>query len=203
MKRLQTVVFVVLAGVSVLFSGCASTKVKRIAVDKQVDFSGRWNDTDSQKVADAMIADCTMQSWQPMFLGQKNRPPVVIVGDIKNQSSEHINSEVFTKALERSLLNSGKVQFVASKTERFQVRDERNDQQDGNTSAETMKRKGQETGADFILIGSINSVKDETKGRYVVMYQVNLELIDLETNRKVWLGSDSIKKVVEKSKYSL
>ena len=203
MKFYQGILFAGLASFALLSGGCASSNVKRLPVQKQLDLSGRWNDTDSQMVADAMIKDCTSQGWQPMFLGQKNRPPVVIVGQIKNQSTEHINSEIFTKSLERSFINSGKVKFVASKTERVDVRDERDDQQQGETSPETMKRKGRETGADFILIGSINSIKDETKGRYVIMYQVNLELVDLESNEKVWLGQHELKKVVEKSKYSL
>ncbi len=203
MKSYQAILWVGLTSLALLSAGCASSKVQRVSVDKKVDFSGRWNDTDSRMVADAMIKDCTTQAWQPMFLGQKNRPPVVIVGQIKNQSTEHINSEVFTKSLERSLINSGKVKFVASKSERVEVRDERDDQQLGDTSPETMKRKGLETGADFIVIGSINAVKDETKGRYVIMYQVNLELVDLESNEKVWLGQHELKKIVEKSKFSL
>ncbi len=203
MKYYQRILFSGLASLVLFSSGCTSSHVQRVAVEKQVDFSGRWNDTDSQMVADAMIDDCTSKAWQPMFLGQKSRPPVVIVGEIKNQSTEHINSEIFTKSLERSLINSGKVKFVASKTERLQVRDERDDQQEGETSPETIKRKGRETGADFILIGSINSIKDETKGRYVILYQVNLELVDLENSEKVWLGQHELKKIVGKSKYSL
>lgn len=203
MNSFRVVFFTGLTAVALFSAGCASSAVKRVAVEEKVDFSGRWNDTDSRMVADAMIQDCTAQAWQPMFLGQNNRPPVVIVGEIKNRSTEHINSEVFTKSLERSLINSGKVKFVASKVERIEVRDEREDQQLGDTSAETMKRKGRETGADFIVIGSINAVKDEKKGQYVIMYQVNMELIDLETNEKVWIGQHELKKVVKKSKFSL
>ncbi len=201
--RNNTFVFgIILTGMAFL-AGCASSHVQRVDVAKKVDFSGRWNDTDSQMVANAMIKDCTNQAWQPMFVGKMNRPPVVIVGDLKNQSNEHINTEVFTKDLERSLINSGKVKFVANKGERIQVRGERDDQQQGDTAPETMRRKGRETGADYMLIGSVNSIKDETKGRYVIMYQVNLELVDLETNEKVWIGQHDIKKVVEKNKYSL
>lgn len=203
MNFYRAVFFTGLTALALFSAGCASSAVKRVSVEEKVDFSGRWNDTDSRMVAEAMIQDCTAQAWQPMFLGQKNRPPVVIVGEIKNHSTEHINSEVFTKSLERSLINSGKVKFVASKTQRMEIRDEREDQQLGDTSPETMKRKGRETGADFMVIGSINAVKDEKKGRYVIMYQVNMELIDLETNEKVWIGQHELKKIVEKSKFSL
>ncbi|MCK5581592.1 MAG: penicillin-binding protein activator LpoB [Candidatus Omnitrophica bacterium] len=195
-------VFAVCA-LAVLFAGCSTTTVKRVEVDEQIDLSGKWNDTDSQLVSAEMIDDCTHQRWVGDFKSENGRVPVVIVGVIKNRSHEHINTMVFIKDLERQLLNSGRVKFVASKDERGQVRAEREDQQKGYTDPATIKKIGKETGADFILIGSINTIKDETKGRYVILYQTNLELIDIETNQKVWIGQKYLKKVVKKSKYSL
>ncbi len=200
MRSLRMVVMLLAGGL--LLAGCGTT-VQRVAIDKQVDMSGRWNDTDARHVAAAMIEDCTKQSWQPAFVGGNKRLPVVIVGDLRNQSEEHINTEVFTKTLERSLLNSGKAKFVANKVERPQVREERENQQMGDTDPETIRQMGREIGADYMLIGSINTVKDETHGRYVIFYQVTLELVDIQTNEKVWIGEDNIKKIVEKNKYSL
>ncbi|MFH2144675.1 MAG: penicillin-binding protein activator LpoB [Candidatus Omnitrophota bacterium] len=183
--------------------GCGGTSVKRYRVDKQIDLSGRWNDTDSRLVAEEMIKDCLMRPWRDRFFAKNKREPVVIVDTVSNKSHEHISSQVFTKDLERSLINSGEIKFVASRDERKEVRTERDDQQAGLTAKETVKQKGLETGADFMLQGSINSVKDEIKGRYVILYQVNLELIDLTSNEKVWLGQKEIKKFVKKGKLSL
>jgi len=183
---------------------CASKRVKRLNPDKVVDLSGRWNDTDSQLVAKEMIQDVLFRPWSQTFMGLHNRLPVVVVGPVTNRSHEHINADVFIKDLERNLLNSGKIKFVAAKgEERDAVRDERSSQQEGYTDPATIKAFGKETGADFIIIGSINSVKDEVSGRYVILYQVNLELIDIETNQKVWMGQKDIKKSVKRSKYSL
>ena len=184
-------------------AGCSTTKVKRIEGDEAIDFSGRWNDTDSRLVAKDMVADSLQNLWISDFTTQHHHKPVVIVGTVINKSSEHINSALFTKNLERSLMNSGRVKFVASRQERGEVREEREDQQQGYTAKETMKAIGRETGADFMLIGTINSITDNTKGRYLVLYNVNLELVDLETNEKVWIGQKDIRKVVTKSKYSL
>ena len=180
-------------------SGCASQpKVTRTEVGKIIDLSGRWNDIDSRLVAEEMIKDCLDRSWFNVFQGKNNRQPVVIVGTVMNRSSEHINSQVFIEDLERNLLNSGKVIFVASHPERQEIRDERTDQHAGETEPSTAKPKGKETGADFMLQGSINSVKDEIKGKYAIFYQVNLELLDLASNQKVWIGQKDIKKVVER-----
>lgn len=184
--------------------GCASTRVKRVDVAETVDFSGRWNDSDSRMTASTVIEDCLSQGWIDDFREQSGRKPVVIVGDIKNRTDEHINVDVFMKDLEQALVNSSKVRFVASRDERQGIRQERFDQnQEGLTDPETIKQIGKETGADFMLIGSVNSVKDETSGRYVILYQVNTELVDLLTNEKVWIGQNHLKKVVTKSKYSL
>ncbi len=187
-----------------LISGCSSTKVTRVPPEKIVDLSGRFNDTDSRLVADEIINDCLNGLWLKEYVEKNQKPPVVIVGFIKNRSQEHLTSELFTKDLERSLVNSGKVKFVASKSERTDVREERNDQNEsGYTDEATRKKIGKETGADFMLIGSVNSVKDEATGKYVILYQVNLELVDLTTNEKPWIGQKDIKKIVQKSKYSL
>lgn len=185
------------------FTGCSSTKVTRVDVDKRIDLSGFWNDYDASLVSKEMIKDCLAKPWLNSFVQGKKRDPVVIVGHVKNRSDEHINAHVFTDYLERELTNSGKIVFVASPDEREHLREEREDQQTGYTSEESMKKIGKERGADFMLMGSMNSVRDELKGKSVVLYQVNLELIDLETNEKVWLGQKEIKKFTEKSKFSL
>ena len=184
-----------------LGTGCASTKVTRNDVAKPIDLSGQWNDTDSRQVAEEVIQDCLKQPWVSEFNKATGRDPVVIVGSVLNRSNEHINAQVFIKELERSLLNSGKVKFVASSQERQELRVEREDQQAGNTDPSTISPKGLESGADFMLKGSINSIKDEVKGKYVILYQANLELIDLKTNQKKWIGQKEIKKLVEQRSF--
>ncbi len=176
-------------------AGCG-TKVTRLDVDKTVDLSGRWNDTDARMVAEEMIKDCLAGNWLAEFNKAEGKDPVVIVGTILNRTHEHINSDVFVQDLERALMNSSKVKFVSSKSERIEVREEREDQQAGNTNPDTITAKGMETGADFMLKGTINDVKDELKGKYAVLYQANLELVDLRTNEKKWLGQKKIKKMV-------
>jgi uncharacterized protein (TIGR02722 family) len=188
---------VVLAAFMALTS-CASTKVTRVSSDTQIDLSGRWNDTDAQMVANAMINDVVSRPWISDFMAQANRKPVVIVGDVRNRTDEHIDPVVFTKSLERELLNSGKVKFVASSDERSDVRAERASQQ-GETSPETMKKLGDETGADFYLGGVITSVIDASEGQKVVFYKINLELTNIQTNEKVWIGDKEIKKIIDKN----
>lgn len=182
-----------------VFAGCGSSKtVQRLDTNTVTDLSGEWNDTDSRLVAEEMIKDVLSRPWLGEFKGAKGKNPNVIVGTIKNRTSEHIATLTFVKDLEKELINSGRVNFVANKEERSEVREERADQQE-NASAETMKKFQQETGADFMLRGDISSIIDQDGGNKVKFYQVNLELVNIETNQKVWIGDKKIKKFVSQS----
>jgi len=183
---------------SVMLAAC-STSVERLDAGEQVDLSGAWNDTDSQLVAEEMIEDSLSRAWISKFVSSEGKDPAVIVGTIKNLSHEHINTNTFVANMERELINSGEVQFVASASNRQEIRDERADQ-DLNASEATRKEAGQEYGADFIMQGQINTIVDVDGTTQVRFYQVNLELISLKDNRKVWVGEKKIKKLISNSK---
>jgi hypothetical protein len=178
-----------------LLLSCATTRVSRVQADSTMDLSGRWNDTDSRLVAEQMVKDCLSQRWLHDYRNTQ-KTPAVIVGKIANKSYEHISVETFVKDVERALLNSGKVEFVAGKTERKQLREEKADQSH-HASVRTAKSMGEEYGADLMLIGRINSIVDKEGGKAVVFYQVDMELIELESNMKKWMGNKKIKKYVK------
>src|SRR5687768_7072543 len=95
---------------ALILSGCA-TKVGRVDIDKKIDLSGEWNDYDAMLVSQEMVASALEGKWLDKFLMEKGREPALIVGHIANRSSEHINSGIFIKHLEKELMNSGKVIF--------------------------------------------------------------------------------------------
>jgi uncharacterized protein (TIGR02722 family) len=182
-----------------LAAGCASgPSVQRLDANTVTDLSGRWNDTDSRLVAEEMVQDTLSRAWLPAAQQRKGAPPTVIVQQVRNHSSEHIHTDTFVEDLQRALINSGRVQFVASAAEREGLRQERADQ-DVNASESTRKAHGQESGADFALSGTITSIVDKEGGTAVVLYQVNLKLLDLQTNQIVWNGQKKIKKAVSRA----
>jgi uncharacterized protein (TIGR02722 family) len=186
--------------VGLVLVGCASVKVDRLAVDETADLSGRWNDTDSRLVSEEMIGDVLSRPWIDRYRAGRGKNPVVIVGSVRNRSDEHINTQTFVKDLERALINADEVEFVASSGERAEIREERKDQA-AHASEATAKEEGEEIGADFMLQGSINTISDRVEGKEVKYYQVNLELIDVQSHRKVWIGEKKIKKMVKRSRF--
>lgn len=191
-----------LVAVSVVLalSGCGhETKVTRVDSGVVTDLSGRWNDTDSRMVAEAMVKDALQYPWLGNFEKANQRQPVVVVGTVLNSSHEHISVQTFITDLERELTNSQKVTFVAGKGERDEVRTERKEQAI-YAREETQKSPGKEIGADFMMKGTIATILDEAEGTKAVFYQVDLQMIDLENNAKVWYGQKKIKKVVERKR---
>lgn len=187
----------------IVFSGCSSSKqVTRVDADTTIDLSGRWNDTDSRMVADEMIDDCLNHPWINNHGMNTGGKPAVIVGGIRNKSMEHIPVATFITDIERAFINTGKVRPVSGSGERGEIREERADQ--GEFAAlETVKRMGQELGADYMLTGEINTIEDRVEGKQVVFYQTDLTLTNIETNEKVWIGQKEIKKFIGRGKFKM
>ena len=193
-RQFLTSVLIVLA---TLGSGCGKeTKVTRVDTGLVTDLSGRWNDTDSQQVAETMVKEALSYPWLEKYVKAKGHQPIVVVGTVVNRSHEHINTQTFITDLERELTNSQKVTFVAGKAEREELRNERREQA-VHAREDTQKSAGKEMGADYMMTGNISTILDEADGTKAVFYQVDLELIDLESNVKTWYGQKKIKKVVE------
>ena len=132
-------------------------------------------------------------------VGDAGEQPIVIVGAIRNRSTEHIAIPTFVSDIERAFINSGLVSVVASALERGELRDEKGDQS-RFASPETVKAMGQELGADYMMTGQINTIEDREGGKQVTFYQTDLTLTNIETNQKVWLGQKKIKKFIERKR---
>ena len=191
MKRLILTILVVF-----LIFSCSSRRVTRIDTDLVTDISGRWNDTDSRLVSEKMTGDCLDGLWLQIYTDRYGDRPTLIVGNVQNRSYEHIDATTFMKDIERDFLNSGMIRIVASVSQREDLRDERWSQQ-GFASPETRTALRNEYGADYMMMGTISSIIDEAEGVRVVYYQIDLELLDIETTEKIWMGSEKIKKIIE------
>ncbi len=194
MMRAMQGMMVVLLGLAL--AGCA-TQVDRVGTDEPIDLTGRWNDTDSRLVSEEMVDDLLSRGWIERHVSREAERPAVIVGQVRNLSHEHINTNTFIRDIERELINSGKVVFVAAPGERDEIRDERDDQA-RHARPDTANPPGRELGADYMLTGTINTIMD-TEGRTeVAYYQVDLALTSLRDNTRVWVGQKQIRKVIRR-----
>jgi uncharacterized protein (TIGR02722 family) len=194
--------FVLLAAILIL-SACSTTNVKRVDADKQIDLSGYWNDTDVRLVCNALIKDCLASPRVDQAIRSKQRTPTVIVGSFRNESSEHIDTAIISSTMETVIFNSGRLNFVVGGDVRDEIRIERQDQQ-SNASASTVTAMRNETGADFMLNGTVRSIVDTSGNRTVRTYFVYAQLTNIETNQRLWMAENSeIKKEITTPKSRL
>lgn len=165
------------------------------------DLSGYWNDIDANLVAAEMIKDCMGRPWSADHQSANggNKAIVKLMGVIKRTDDRNVNEQYFSKQLEKELLNSGRVRVVAAAGQ-DDINVAERARQGVHASDETVKSQGNETGADFTLQTVINSQNEtDGAGKSVRAYLVNMELVNVETNEKVWIGEKSIRKVVEQA----
>jgi penicillin-binding protein activator len=187
--RIPALIFLLIALIS------CSRSVTRVDPNQQYDLSGRWNDTDSRQVADKMISELFNSGTFKEYANARGKKPVIIVGQIRNRTAEHIDANNYIKKFEMAIFNSGIADLVESEEFRDLLRNERAQQQDF-ADASTMARWGKETGADLILFGEMTSETDVYNNRKVVNYVTTLFLTNMETNKRIWYGQHEIKKYV-------
>jgi len=190
----------------VMASGCylgpGAADVRRVSVDEEVNLGDQWSDVDSGLVSRKMVADLLTSPWIDNWREEAGHKPRLVVGRVANKSHDHLPTETFVKDLERALVNSGEVSFVASFEQRQQLTEEKLHQARA-ASLESQKAMGRELGADFLLTGQINSIVSRSGGETLKYYQVELEVLNIETGVKVWMGQKKIKKVIKRSEWDV
>lgn len=180
----------------VIVSACAQT-VSRVDPGQQIDLSGRWNDSDSRQVAEKMISELLNSPRYQEYAKELGKRPTIIVGLIRNRTSEHIDANNYIKKFEVAIFNSNVADLVESDSFRDKLREERAQQQDFADPA-TMAQWGKEVGANLMLFGEMTSETDVLNKQRVVNYITTLFLTDMETNKRVWYGQHEIKKYIRK-----
>lgn len=189
--------FLVLSLSSYFLIGCATGGgVYRDASEEQI-LGDKWNNTDGNKTAAAMIRSLLGESWLRRFKGKKGRRPIVLVADVENLSDEHIDTKALTNAIRSKLINSGKVRFVNA-AQRDKILKEIQYQNSGAVSSSTAKKTGRQLGADFMLGGSISNITSVRGDHKTVTYQTDLTLTNFETAEIVWNDSHKIKKAFKR-----
>ncbi|HNR73881.1 MAG TPA: penicillin-binding protein activator LpoB [Cyclobacteriaceae bacterium] len=188
------IVYCLLLGL--LLTACAQT-VSRVDPGQPIDLSGRWNDTDSRQVAEKMISELLNSPRYKEYAKELGKRPTIIVGLIRNRTSEHIDANAYIKKFEMAIFNSNIADLVESDTFRDKLREERAQQQDFADPA-TMAQWGKEVGANLMLFGEMTSETDVMNKQRVVNYITTLFLTDMESNKRVWYGQHEIKKYIRK-----
>lgn len=183
--------------VLVAFASCKKT-VTRVGVDSVKDLSGRFNDTDSQMIAQSIVEQMLNECYDLQNATRDER--ILAVGEVRNLSHEHINCSTFMNDIERNLINSGRCRVVASKDIREAIQDEFVDFEDNLSTYDRLEKQrdcAKKLGVNRMIFSSITSIIDKEGNRSVRFYQFDIKLVDVNTNEVMWMGTKKIKKFIK------
>lgn len=181
--------------------GCSSYSVKRVSLDTEGGVTSRWTDTDARLTAETLIRKALGSSWMADFQQKHGRKPVVTLGQMINRSDQHINTRIFLNHFQDDLINSGKVIFVTGSESHRNAASLEREYQMKHARSSTIHSPGRQTGADFLLTGSINSYTASRGGKTVRFYETHLKAISLNSNEIIWGAEYRVKKIAHQSGY--
>ncbi|MGE5085350.1 MAG: penicillin-binding protein activator LpoB [Bacillota bacterium] len=182
-------------------AGCgpqAFTKGDYDNVERVNLLNDQWSETDMQKAVQDLVAS----ALQTPAITQAKKTPVVMVTNLQNKTSEHIDTQSIMDMVRVELMKTGKVAFI-DKEARQDISDEYNYQNSGMTSAETKKGPGGQIGADFIINGRLDSIVQEVGKDKSVYYKLTLNMTNLKTSMITWSDQKQIRKVFKKKSIGL
>lgn len=182
-----------------LFTGCATQGGAGVVPGGNVSYGDEkavetltadFGSTDLQSTAEKM----TQSLLQTRYIAKAQQPPKVRLRDVKNQTYEHIDTKAITDKIRIKLLQSGYVRFLADKGNLDQVNDER-DFTETSTKKTNVKAM---TDTDYIITGTVRSIKKATSKVQDVYYNISLELVDPQSGEILWADEKEIRKVSNK-----
>lgn len=167
-------------------------------INRENLMNDQWSETDMQVAVRAMVNSMVGHST----IANAKRVPIVIVTNLQNKTSEHIDTQNIMDMVRVDLTRSGKVAFV-DKEARQDIAEEYAYQGSGTTSEETRKSTGGQTGADFIINGRLDSIIQEVGKEKTVYYKLTLNLTNLKTGVIAWTDYKQIRKMYKKKSVGL
>ena len=187
-KTIQLSIFAV---TTLLLTACSGPQVRYGDAKAVETVNADYGSTDLQTIAEAM----TRSLLQSKAISGSKDAPIITLADVKNKTSEYIDTRVITDKIRTQLMKSGQVRFAVSVTEMQNQTDElKRQNQSGLYKNSTIAKTGNMQGAQYRIEGSIASIVKNTKDVKDVYYVFNLNLINNESGLLEWADEKEIRK---------
>lgn len=188
-------------GVMFMFSACGPKAFVKGDYDdpnKENLLNDQWSETDMQKTVKSLV-DSMVAS---RVIAEAKALPIVMVTNLQNKTSEHIDTQSIMDMIRVELTNTGKVAFI-DKEARQDISEEYNYQNSGMVSETTKKGPGGQVGADFVVNGRLDSIVQEVGKEKTIYYKVTLNLTNIKTGVINWTNQKEIRKAYKKKSIGL
>ncbi|SEL52177.1 hypothetical protein SAMN05444354_106296 [Stigmatella aurantiaca] len=157
--------------------------------------SDRFNENDLQLIAKKMAESLASA---PRFAQATAQPlPIVLVGKLKNSTSEHVDMRSLADKIQTALAQTGRFALV-DQGARQDIAEEYEYQQSGYVDPNAAKGPGQQVSVDFLMTGDLASIIQEVGRDKLVYYKMTAKLNNVRTGLIEWTDEKQIRKKFEK-----
>jgi uncharacterized protein (TIGR02722 family) len=177
-----------------LAGGCASKPKTQYGDARGVEtVTNQFGSTDLQMIAESM----TRSMLQAPVIASGNLP-IVTVQEVRNKTSEYIDTRSITDSIRVEVQKSGKVRFAVDAAAMQQQVEELQRQQSDLYDKEAAVQTGKMAGAQYRLEGNITSIVKQDKDTKDVFYKFNLQLWNIRNGLLEWSDEKEIRKTTSK-----
>jgi uncharacterized protein (TIGR02722 family) len=168
-----------------IMTGCMAS-TKNLNPEKETHYDASYDFSDKAKIVDRLV---TPLLSAPVFPVQEK--PMLIVYPVVNETSEHISTGGITDDIRMKLVQAGRFRFI-NESQRENIKAETNYQSQGYVDPAMRIEKGRQLGADYILSGTLRSIKKEQPKQWRlfkkerIYYSLDLSITDLKTGEIVY-----------------
>ena len=196
-KRLLPVLIAAIMLVAIY--GCNKPQVNytdATAVDTvTTDFSS----TDLQTISQNMLESLLSSPVITKAANKNGGTLIVCVGDVKNNTDQHIQTTMLTNAISTKMLNSGLFQLVDMKVMKKVKSQLKFQTKSGMVDPAKAVEVGRMTGAQYMLYGDISNISQRNSDGGSVFYQMTLSMVDLKSGLIVWRNIKQIRKTANRA----
>jgi uncharacterized protein (TIGR02722 family) len=172
-----------------LIGGCAHDTTRYGDARGVETVNNQFGSTDLQMIAESM----TRSMLQAPVIVSGNLP-IVTVQEVRNKTSEYIDTRAITDSIRSELQKGGRVRFAVDAAGMDPQMEEVKRQQSEYYAKEHAVEKGRMVGAQYRLEGNITSIVKQVRDVKDVYYKVNLQLWNIRNGLLEWSDEKEIRK---------
>lgn len=155
--------------------------------------SDQFNENDLQLIAKKVVGSLSGSNAFAQIQGR----PIIVVGKMKNSTSEHIDMRSLADKIQVELQKTNRFTFM-DKGARQEIAEEYEYQGSGYVKPGQAKGPGQQASADYLMTGEISSIVQEVGADKLVYYKMTAKLHNLRSGTIDWLDDKELRKKFEK-----
>src|SRR5512134_488002 len=172
-----------------LAAGCAKEQTRYGDARAVETLTNQFGSTDLQLMAESMARSML----QAPVIASANLP-IVTVQEVRNKTSEYIDTRAITDSIRSELQKGGRVRFAVDAAGMSQQTEELKRQQSELYAKDSAAEMGRMVGAQYRLEGNIISIVKQVKDTKDVYYKLNLQLWNIRNGLLEWSDEKEIRK---------